>query len=661
LRGNTFSAILPPLAMKLVRVNVRLPGVTTRIAVSSPARAFHAYHGVTSAEHQAHVDKWSVQGYRMISLSVYGDPDRPLYAAVWVRRDGPAWQAIHAVDPTGFQSFCDKWTARGYVPVLISATGPSSNAVFTSVFERDVNGPWLAGYGMPGGRAEDAGTFQNENANAAAQRMILRSVSVYGSRADRRYAAVWHSNPAYVKWHVRYSDSASNYQTVFDAETKLPGYDVAAYRPAYIAVSSDLSYCSLFKDDVVGPWVARNGMTGIEYQAELEHQITNGFYPICVQGGGSTTNPVYAAIFATEDAPLTREWAVSGEAVPEFAELDQMMERFMQANGVRAAQLAVVKQGLTIFSRAYTWAEPGYRITELFTRFLLSGCSKIFLQAAVQSLYDDNKLKPTTLVYPLLGFSDPLDPRSDSITIQQLLDNTAGYDESRSGFDATFNMRSVALELGLTHPVTKLDVARYMYGRTLDFAPGSEQKDSNYAYLLAGAVVEHITGESYIDYINQRLLTPAGISQVKVTSTLPSQRTSDDAIAEDQGFGLSPLDLHSQSQVPCVYGGNGQINEVGHANYGIGATAETLVQFIHRHAVCGNGTRASGCSRSGDGPGSSCLARSRTDGMDWGFTINTRDWPPSTSMTLTDLQNSINELLDRFSGTVTGSVGAKSL
>jgi CubicO group peptidase (beta-lactamase class C family) len=634
--------------MKLVRVNIRLPGVNKRSVVSSPTPAFRAYHGVTNAEHLAHIDKCSVQGYRMISLSVYGDPDRPLYAAVWVRRDGPAWKAVHDVDATRYQSFFDTWTPRGYVPVLISATGPSNNAVFAAVFERDVDGPWLARWGMSSGAPGNAGTFENENANAVDQRMILRSVAVYGCRDDRRYAAVWHSNPVYVKWHVHSSDSASHYQMVFDRETKLPGSDLAAYRPAFVAVSSDLAYCSLFKDDAIGPWVMRSGMTGPEYRAELNHQVANGFYPICVQGGASTINPVYAAIFATQDAPLSREWTVAGEAVSELAELDQIMQRFMQANGVRAAQLAVGRDGIIIFSRAYTWAEPGYRITESSTRFLLAGCSRIFLEAAVQSLYDDNKLKPTTAVYPLLGFSDPLDTRSDSITIQQLLDSSAGYDEVRAGFNPTFNMRSIALDLGLTHPVTKLDVARYMYGRMLDFAPGRDQKDSDYAYLLAGIVVEHITGATYIDYLNERLLTPVGFSEVKVMSTSPSGRTSDDAIVEDQGFGLSPIDLRSQSPVPCVYGGNGQINEVGDANYGIGAAAETLAGFIHRHAVCGNGPRAPGCSRSGDGPGSSCLASSRTDGVDWAFTINTRDWPPSTSSTLTDLQNSINELLDRL-------------
>lgn len=636
--------------MKSVRMNVRLPGVSLRTQITSPPPAFHTYHGVTGDEHRAQFDEWSVQGYRMISLSVYGDPDDPLYAAVWLQRFGPAWEAVHGVDAAGYQAFSDSWVGKGYVPVLISATGPFGHTIFAAVLERGINGTWLARYGMPSGPVENAGTFQNENANAMSRNMILRSVAIYGTAADRRYAAIWHPNPHYVKCHVHPSDSASKYQMTLNAETQLPGYDLAAYRPAYVALSRDLLYCSVFKDDVVGPWVTRHGMTGPEYQAELDHQVPNGFYPICTQGGGSTSNPTYAAIFATQDIPFNRAWSITGAEVPDLAELDQIMQEFMQANGVRAAQLAMSKNGFVVFSRAYTWAESGYQVTEPNTRFLLASCGKIFLEAAVQSLYDDGKLKPGTRAYPLLGFSDPLDPRSDTITIQQLLDHTSGYDDSSAdgSFDPTFNMRTIAVELGLTHPVAKLDVARYMYGRLLDFTPGTEAKYSNYGYLLAGAVVEHITGQSYFEYLKARLLIPAGISEVKVISTLPSGRTFEEAIAEDQGLGLSPIDPRSHLRVPCVYGGHGQINEVGDANHAIAASAQALTQFIHRHAVWGNGPRAAGYTRSGSSPGASSLAASRPDGIDWAYVINTRDWPPAASPTLNDLGNAIRALLDRM-------------
>src|SRR5262245_55445058 len=184
--------------------------------------------------------------------------------------------------------------------------------------------------------------------------MILRSVAIYGTASDRRYAAVWHANPGFVKWHVHPSDTASSYQTVFNTETQLPWY-----RPAYVALAGDQVCCSMFKDDMVGPWVARHSMTAADYQAEVEKQKAAGFYPICVQGGGSGSQTRCAAIFAKRDIPLAREWTVTGVSVPALAGFDHAMQTFMQANAVRAAQLTVAKNGVVKLARAYTWAEPG--------------------------------------------------------------------------------------------------------------------------------------------------------------------------------------------------------------------------------------------------------------------------------------------------------------
>lgn len=184
----------------------------------------------------------------------------------------------------------------------------------------------------------------------------------------------------------------------------------------------------------------------------------------------------------------------------------------------------------------------------------------------------------------------------------------------------------------------------------LDFDPGTQNHYSNYGYLLAGAVVEHITKMTYFDYVKSALLAPAGITEVKVISTRAVGRTNDEAIAEDEGLGFDPLDLASQPLIPAVYGGDGEINEVGDPNAGMGASAHALTQFIHLHAVWGNGPRASGPppgpARSGSTPGASTWAQSRPDGVDWAYVINTRDLPPATSQTLNDLDNAVNELLN---------------
>src|SRR5713226_2333004 len=143
---------------------------------------FNAYHGVTAAQHQTNFTKLSSEGYRMISLSVYGDPGNALYAAVWVKRQGPAWAAVHGVDAAGYQNFFNTWTKKGYFPVLVSVTGTVSNAIFATVFEQGNPGPWFAKHGMT------PSDFQNANTAAAAARQIIRSFAIYGTATDRRYA-----------------------------------------------------------------------------------------------------------------------------------------------------------------------------------------------------------------------------------------------------------------------------------------------------------------------------------------------------------------------------------------------------------------------------------------------------------------------------------------
>ncbi|HEY6347246.1 MAG TPA: serine hydrolase [Bryobacteraceae bacterium] len=672
-----------------------------------------AYHGVTGAQHQTNFNNLTSQGYRMISLSVYGDPGYPLYAAVWVQRPGPAWGAVHGVDSNGYQSAFNTWTSAGYVPVLVSATGTIDNAVFAAVFEQGISGAWFAKHGMT------STDFQSANAAAFAAGQMIRSFAIYGTSADRRYAGIWHPNPLFVKWHshVHPSDTAAQYQTSFNAETQLPGVTLAGYRPAYLAVSGDVIYCSVFKDDWVGPWVARHGMTSSEYQTEFNQEIAKGFYPICVQGGGTTASPVYAAIFAQQDIPNSRQWSVTGAAVTALAAFDQVMQWFMQANGVRAAQFGIGKNGAMQFSRAYTWAEPQYRATQTSDRFLLASCSKMFLEAAIQSLYNAGTLQPPLLVvtpngrevpvvgdqitgnssgatatvagitghtltlvsvlgtfttadhaatmsisggtvavvsytpstaaYPLLGFSHPADSRSDNITIQQLLDHQGGYNDGTnpklpianvlgiSGFDPTYNMGAIAQAIGVPYITSKRQIAQFMYAQTLQFTPGTNSAYSNYGYLLLGAIIEKLTGMDYFAYLTKAVLQPNGLTEIQVFSTLASGRSNNEAIAEDEGLGISALNPASPLLVPSVYGGDGEINEIGDPNDGLCASAETLAQFIFRNAVWGNGGRAPGYTRDGSTPGASTWASSRWDGVDWALVLNTLDWPPATPAPLT--------------------------
>jgi Bacterial tandem repeat domain 1 len=189
------------------------------------AITFEQYPAIDSDQLGAQIKTLGDHGYRMISLSVYGDADSPLYAAVWVKRSGPEWKEIHGVDATAYQTFINASKSEGYEPVLVSATGPRANAVYAAVVEKGAEGENK--YDIPFDQ------FLNLNADTSPEsirmrNLHLRSFAIYGEPNDRRFIAVWQPNPGYVKWFVQGVSAADSTQNI-DLNTQLPGYFKADY------------------------------------------------------------------------------------------------------------------------------------------------------------------------------------------------------------------------------------------------------------------------------------------------------------------------------------------------------------------------------------------------------------------------------------------------
>jgi Bacterial tandem repeat domain 1 len=69
--------------------NIKLVQAKIYRSIREENMNFQAYHGVDAAQHQAKFNTLSAQGYRMISLSVYGDAGSPLYPPFGCSVAGP--------------------------------------------------------------------------------------------------------------------------------------------------------------------------------------------------------------------------------------------------------------------------------------------------------------------------------------------------------------------------------------------------------------------------------------------------------------------------------------------------------------------------------------------------------------------------------------------
>jgi hypothetical protein len=95
-----------------------------------------AWHGRNFSQHTALRDDAAKQGYRFLSLSLYGTAASPFYAAVMIKRPQVVaqrdWPLLTADE---FQGVFNDQAKKGYGPVMIAATGTASSPRFAAVFQ----------------------------------------------------------------------------------------------------------------------------------------------------------------------------------------------------------------------------------------------------------------------------------------------------------------------------------------------------------------------------------------------------------------------------------------------------------------------------------------------------------------------------------------------
>lgn len=162
----------------------------------------------------------------------------------------------------------------------------------------------------------------------------------------------------------------------------------------------------------------------------------------------------------------------------------------------------VVKDGKPVLSEAYGLADREHKIPNtLKTRFRIGSMNKMFTAVSTLQLVEAGKL----------GLQDPIGKYlndypnknvASKVTIHHLLTHTGGTGDI---FGPEFDAHR--LELGTFGDYIKL------YGqRDLRFEPGSKWEYSNYGFILLGAIIEKVSGQSYYDYVHDHIYAPAGMT-----------------------------------------------------------------------------------------------------------------------------------------------------
>lgn len=180
-------------------------------------------------------------------------------------------------------------------------------------------------------------------------------------------------------------------------------------------------------------------------------------------------------------------------------DIDQLVERAMQTFTVPGVALGVIKDGKVIYAKGFGVREagkPGKVDSE--TLFAIASNSKAFTTAALALLVDDGKITWDDKVIdyiPEFRLSDPWVTRE--FTIRDLVVHRSGLGLGAGDLmfwpSSGFSRKEIIANLRHLKPVSSFRT-EYAY--------------DNLLYIVAGEMIPAVTGQSYEDFVDARILAP---------------------------------------------------------------------------------------------------------------------------------------------------------
>ena len=187
--------------------------------------------------------------------------------------------------------------------------------------------------------------------------------------------------------------------------------------------------------------------------------------------------------------------------------LDAYIQRVMQTFTVPGLSVAIVKDGKVMLAKGYGVRRMGDRApVDARTRFGVASNTKLFTATALALLVEEGKVewdKPVVDYLPAFAMSDPYVTRE--LTVRDLLVHRSGLGLGAGDLlwwpPSTYNRKEIARRIRYIPLATSFRSA-YAYDNVL--------------YLVAGELIEAVSGKSWEEFVRSRILAKVGMNDSDV-------------------------------------------------------------------------------------------------------------------------------------------------
>ena len=344
----------------------------------------------------------------------------------------------------------------------------------------------------------------------------------------------------------------------------------------------------------------------------------------------------------------------------ETARLDRYIKQFMQRWEIKGASLAVMKDGQLCYAKGYGWADEEAGIAaDAHHIFRVASLSKLITATAIMKMAEDSLLHLNDRVFGPEGilnqpeFSELRDKRMEKITIEHLLRHQGGFTNTRG--DLLFSTRDIMRREKIDSVPTMDQVIHHALSFRLGYTPGQSSRYSNVGYLILSKIIETLSGMSYEQYCQEKILHPAGCYDMHLAKNLYKNKypnevhyyESHDAtpIPAYDNSGDSLYRSYGGNNIEGLYGAGGWVcSPAEFLRFVASIDADPIIpDLLQERSIRKMMERPNGASpigwaygswnsnwiRTGTLAGTSAIVKKQQNGICWIFVTNTSSWKGS--------------------------------
>ena len=211
----------------------------------------------------------------------------------------------------------------------------------------------------------------------------------------------------------------------------------------------------------------------------------------------------------TREPNATGDSSAAAAEAQVVTELGRVAEELARQDGFSGVVL-LSQGGRVVFQGAYGQANrEKARANTLDTPFALASVSKMFTAVVVAQLAEQNKLRFDDSIGTLLPMYPPGQSKTE-VNVRHLLTMSSGIPD-------IFRMPKFWTEISRIRVLS--DFWPLFATTPLEFPPGSKWAYSNSNFVILGAIIERLTGGSFLDEVERRIFKPVGMAHTSYHST----------------------------------------------------------------------------------------------------------------------------------------------